>query len=107
MISNKAINFICSNRFYNPMIEAPMSEDDLDVSSDYLEEYHGKDAYNDGEDQNEDTEEEEELVEGERQEQQNQQSDEISFNPPAAHAITKPAIGDKTLEESKGEPFDI
>ena len=41
------------------MIEAPMSEDDLDVSSDYLEEYHGKDAYNDDdEDQNEDTEEE-------------------------------------------------
>ena len=89
------------------MIEAPMSEDDLDVSSDYLEEYHGKDAYNDeDEDQNEDTEEEQELVEGERQAHQNQQSDELSFNPPAAHAITKPT-GDKTLEESKGEPFDL
>ena len=29
----------CSNRFYDPMIEAPFSE--LDYSSDYLDEFHG------------------------------------------------------------------
>ena len=28
-----------SNRFYDPMIEAPFSE--LDYSSDYLDEFHG------------------------------------------------------------------
>ncbi len=33
-----------SHRFYNAMIEAPFSED-LDYSSDYLDEYHGRDAY--------------------------------------------------------------
>jgi len=35
-----------SHRFYNAMVEAPFSED-LDYSSDYLDEFHGRDAYYD------------------------------------------------------------
>jgi len=33
-----------SHRFYNPMIEAPFSED-LNSSSDYLDEFYGKDPF--------------------------------------------------------------
>jgi hypothetical protein len=39
------------------MIEAPISEDDLDESSDYLEEYHGQDEYDDEYQENDNMEE--------------------------------------------------